>query len=341
MGHRRRRGEADRLADLAHRGRVAAPVDGVADDLEDAALPLGQPVAVRLPGRGRSGPSPSRCPPPCPRTPCRPPDVPLFSATSPPRPPLARRLCSSLDGSASERRRSNTCSKPGRVLSLSSDRAVDIEQSFESNTRSSGEGRSQGRRPGAKRQGGLVMGCVQQAVLEFDEEVQAPWRPPPGRGARRRGARRRCGRCAPIRPGAVPPGSGVCAAAGASCPAGAGASGRPARRRSGPAPRRPAAVRARRGAPAAHAAGSPARGGARPGRRCGARFLAGAAARRRERAPARRWQQRDRAVGRHAVVDRHVVSDGDGDVRGLVDEIQRLNDLDGAALVPGQVLELP
>jgi nucleoid-associated protein YgaU len=32
---------------------------------------------------------------------------------------------------------------------------------------------------------------------------------------------------------------------------------------------------------------------------------------------------------------------GDGDVRGLVDEIQRLNDLDGAALVPGQVLELP
>ena len=33
--------------------------------------------------------------------------------------------------------------------------------------------------------------------------------------------------------------------------------------------------------------------------------------------------------------------DGDGDVRGLVDEIQRLNDLDGGALVPGQVLELP
>jgi hypothetical protein len=32
---------------------------------------------------------------------------------------------------------------------------------------------------------------------------------------------------------------------------------------------------------------------------------------------------------------------GDGDVRALVDEIQRLNDLDGADLVPGQVLLLP
>jgi nucleoid-associated protein YgaU len=32
---------------------------------------------------------------------------------------------------------------------------------------------------------------------------------------------------------------------------------------------------------------------------------------------------------------------GDGDVRALVDEIQRLNDLDGADLTPGQVLQLP
>jgi Tfp pilus assembly protein FimV len=32
---------------------------------------------------------------------------------------------------------------------------------------------------------------------------------------------------------------------------------------------------------------------------------------------------------------------GDGDVRPLIDEIQRLNDLEGGALVPGQVLELP
>ena len=32
---------------------------------------------------------------------------------------------------------------------------------------------------------------------------------------------------------------------------------------------------------------------------------------------------------------------GEGDVRALVDEIQRLNHLDDAPLVPGQVLELP
>jgi nucleoid-associated protein YgaU len=32
---------------------------------------------------------------------------------------------------------------------------------------------------------------------------------------------------------------------------------------------------------------------------------------------------------------------GDGDVRAVVDEIQELNDLNGAALVPGQTLLLP
>jgi nucleoid-associated protein YgaU len=32
---------------------------------------------------------------------------------------------------------------------------------------------------------------------------------------------------------------------------------------------------------------------------------------------------------------------GDGDVRAVVDELQRLNDLDGVELVPGQVLQLP
>jgi nucleoid-associated protein YgaU len=32
---------------------------------------------------------------------------------------------------------------------------------------------------------------------------------------------------------------------------------------------------------------------------------------------------------------------GTGDVRALVDEIQRLNHLQGADLVPGQVLQLP
>jgi nucleoid-associated protein YgaU len=33
--------------------------------------------------------------------------------------------------------------------------------------------------------------------------------------------------------------------------------------------------------------------------------------------------------------------DGDGDVRAVVDEIQELNGLAGAELVPGQVLQLP
>jgi len=46
VGHRRGGGEADGLSDLAHRRRVAPPVDGVADDLQDPALALGQPVAV-------------------------------------------------------------------------------------------------------------------------------------------------------------------------------------------------------------------------------------------------------------------------------------------------------
>jgi nucleoid-associated protein YgaU len=32
---------------------------------------------------------------------------------------------------------------------------------------------------------------------------------------------------------------------------------------------------------------------------------------------------------------------GDGDVRAVIDEIQRLNGLEGADLVPGQVLQLP
>src|SRR3954454_2085521 len=45
---------------------------------------------------------------------------------------------------------------------------VDIEQQFESNKRSTTFGREDG---------GRVMGLVQQAVLDFDDEVQAPWRP--------------------------------------------------------------------------------------------------------------------------------------------------------------------
>ncbi|CAM5460533.1 3'-5' exonuclease DinG [Streptomyces glaucescens] len=40
-------GQADRLADLPHRRRVAAPLDGVPDDLDHTALAIGEPRAVR------------------------------------------------------------------------------------------------------------------------------------------------------------------------------------------------------------------------------------------------------------------------------------------------------
>jgi len=49
-------------------------------------------------------------------------------------------------------------------------RAVDIAQTFDSNSRSS-------HLVGRDETEGHAMGCVQQAVLEFDEAVQAPWRP--------------------------------------------------------------------------------------------------------------------------------------------------------------------
>ena len=51
-------GQADRLADLAHGRRVAAPLDGVPDDLDHPALPVGEPRAVRPDARrsARQGP---------------------------------------------------------------------------------------------------------------------------------------------------------------------------------------------------------------------------------------------------------------------------------------------
>ena len=47
MGHARGAGQADRLADLAHRGRVAALLDAVLDVGEHALLARGQPGRVR------------------------------------------------------------------------------------------------------------------------------------------------------------------------------------------------------------------------------------------------------------------------------------------------------
>ena len=47
VGHRRGGGQPHRFTDLADRRGIAAALDGVADDLQHAALPLGQAVAVR------------------------------------------------------------------------------------------------------------------------------------------------------------------------------------------------------------------------------------------------------------------------------------------------------
>lgn len=187
------------------------------------------------------------------------------------------------------------------------------------------------------------MGVVQQAVLEFDQEVQAPWRPRlvavpdagesgsmrPLRAHPSRHTPSRVAVCAPPAPPARP----VAPARGDRA--------RPVSRSvqplssRGPAPEQACAVRlrlSRRGRglvvvlalAAGVAVGSwlgPLLGGA------GELRLAG---------------------GSSVVVETgdtvwSIASslDGGGDVRGLVDEIQRLNGLDGTVLVPGQVLELP
>ncbi len=55
MGHRGGAGEADRLADLPHARRISAPLDGIADHLDDAALPFGQPGLVGADSRWPPG----------------------------------------------------------------------------------------------------------------------------------------------------------------------------------------------------------------------------------------------------------------------------------------------
>ena len=198
------------------------------------------------------------------------------------------------------------------------------------------------------------MGCVQQAVLEFDEEVRAPWRPrlvaalpidPPVRGL---GSTRalpthssahrptRVGACRPLPP-----------------------SGRPA-----------AVVRRKRGTGVDEVSGIPTsragRGAGPVGARCSRRRL-------RLTRRARRlalllavaagialgsWLAPLLGVGdggglRLAGVTSVVVQPGDtlwsiaspvaadGDVRAVVAEIRQLNGLSSADLVPGQTLRLP
>ncbi|MGY1603866.1 LysM peptidoglycan-binding domain-containing protein [Geodermatophilus sp. SYSU D00815] len=193
------------------------------------------------------------------------------------------------------------------------------------------------------------MGSVQQAVLEFDEAVQAPWRP----------SLRAVARPAhPVRPAVEVPG-----------PTRARVGRTPAAVPPPPRPRRPVPGRAPGGrAPAAPPAPTvrTVHGGCTP--------------RRRPRpAPVRLTRRARRmavvlALGAGVALgawvgplvtggdeaglqlvgeSRVVVRPGDTlwsiagtlapgqDVRAVVDALQRVNHLDGTALVPGQVLELP
>ena len=192
------------------------------------------------------------------------------------------------------------------------------------------------------------MGCVQQAVLEFDEEVQAPWRPRlvavAGRAApvaRRRPRARRA------RPAAARSRVGICRPRGAGGRAGrrpsaARACRRRRRRRSRP-PWRPSGAPALARAAPADPAGPPAR--RRPG--AGARGRARLLARRRCSAGGGRRPAPGRACSSV------VVQPGDtlwsiasrwpatATCARSSTEIRELNGLAGHRLVPGQVLELP
>ena len=199
------------------------------------------------------------------------------------------------------------------------------------------------------------MGCVQQAVLEFDEEVRAPWRPrfvaDPGeaptavRPVTRR-APSRVGVCGPVASGVVPARRRSPGAVGrrlesstvaASLPSSAVSTGpvaqsvrgsRPASARRGPARLR-LTRRARRLAFVLALGVGVALGSWLDSLFGGAGEL--------------------RLAGESSVVVHSgdtlwsiaTSLAGDDDVRAVVDAIQRANGLQGADLVPGQVLLLP
>jgi nucleoid-associated protein YgaU len=213
------------------------------------------------------------------------------------------------------------------------------------------------------------MASVRQAVLEFDAEVQVPWRPLLGSGA-----------------AGGAPGSG-CATAGSARPAGSAArsvvpgSGLRVAGHLRPVPDRPVAPEPRGAGPVTEAPRTrrdPARPGGRPLRSAPA---AGAVRGGRAPVPANvRLTRRGRrfvaalalgaavALGasiaplvdggdaglRLAGESSVVVQPGDTvwsiagevagdgrDVRVVVDAIEELNGLEGSVVVPGQVLELP
>jgi hypothetical protein len=224
-------------------------------------------------------------------------------------------------------------------------RPVDIEQPFESNTRSMvvRELRSGG---------GRAMGNVQQAVLEFDEEIQAPWRPrlvvvpetpdvASTRAPLSHPSRRSPSRVGVCRPPASPAGPGRQAIA------------RPAGRRTAPAlatPPQPSVVR-RPATPRPNGARAVRLRLTRRARRLAVVLaLAGGVALGSWLGPLVGGGAGElRLAGGSSVV----VQSGDtlwsiassldagGDVRALVDEIQERNGLSGAELVPGQTLLLP
>ena len=197
------------------------------------------------------------------------------------------------------------------------------------------------------------MGCVQQAVLEFDEEVRAPWRPrlvavaPVGEsdhGVGERTLRAHPSRPNPSRVGACRPREGA-----PYPPSGAGR-------------RAVAGTDGRSGRPVARAGSDPRPAGARPARarvrltRRARRFalvLAVAAG-----VALGSWLGSFfgsgsggdlRLAGVTSVVVQPgdtlwsiaVPAAGDGDVRAEVAAIRRLNGLSSARLVPGQTLRLP
>jgi nucleoid-associated protein YgaU len=192
------------------------------------------------------------------------------------------------------------------------------------------------------------MGCARQAVLEFDEAVQAPWRPrlvpagggsfeqePPPAGANRphpsRRSPSRVGACRPDGPGGP---EVLLARRGGVTPVGASSPRRSASVR--PSPVRPAPARlrltrrARRLAVVVALTSGVAVGswlGSLLGGGGGDLRLAGA----------------DSVVVQPGDTLWSIAGSlgGDGDIRALVDAIQELNGLSGTHLSPGQVLVLP
>ena len=174
----------------------------------------------------------------------RPPAVPLFSATSPPCPPLAQRICPSRRTVARRRPPIKHMFEVGDVsVSLSSVPAVDIEQQFESNTRSTQESDAVGRE---ERSWGVCSRRCWSSTRRSRRRGGLGWSRWPGGEWSRGGARP----ASASRPGGAPSRVGVCrpveprvrrraarrharrARPGPACgPPGGGPSSRPRRRR--------------------------------------------------------------------------------------------------------------